>query len=248
MTTRNTALVFDSRWEQVTLWISSWVNPVLRECNRYGTKTFLLEGSEVVRENVEPAIQDYTPTINIFLGHGEIDMLGGFENNPVLDLKNVGIAKDSVIYAFSCLTGAKLGPRAIEKGVTVYIGYDLPFLFWINEAARSPLTDEFAKPCMLAGVQPIKSLVVEGKTAREAYQDTLNFLDDEIDYWKGSVSPEATFQVSVLIHNRDALVMLGDESATVSDPVLVQVITPAAVIGAGIGLGAIAVMLSKKNG
>ena len=74
-----------------------------------------LEGAKAVRTNVEESLNKEAPGLVFFNGHGDRKRVGGHKNEIILDEKNVGLAKEKIIYALSYDSLEELGPIAVKK-------------------------------------------------------------------------------------------------------------------------------------
>lgn len=246
MPERNLMVVASANFETVTNYIHAYTIPVLKNISRIGTKSVVLEGEADTRENFEAMIEEHNPLMVLVLGHGLSDITTGFENQIILDSRNAGVVKNRTIFIFSCLSGKKLAPTLIKENCNALVAFKEEFLFIIDENARSPLSDKLARGNLTAALEVVRVLA-NGGTYEEAHTAMQEAFDKEIAYWKTQDIPGNSFIISSLMWDKEHAVMLGDESTTVSDPVPAPVVTPLAIAGVGISLGAIAYMLSKRN-
>lgn len=247
MPERNLMVVASANFETVTNYLHAYSVPVLKNISRIGTKSLVLEGEIDTRKNFEEAVKEHNPLMVLILGHGLDAYTTGFENQIILDSKNAGLMKDRTIFIFSCLSGKKLAPTLIKNDCDSVISFKEEFLFYIDENARSPLADKLANHNLNSALEVVRVLA-GGGTFDEAHTAMQDSFDTAIAYWKTQDVPGAGFIISSLMWDKEHAVQLGDESVTVSDPIPAPVITPLAIVGAGIGLGAIIGYLSLKRG
>jgi len=243
---RNLMVVADSNFEQVTEYLHTYSVPVLRSISRIGTKSAVIGGVHDTRENFEALVRDKNPAMILILGHGLEDMTTGYDNQPILDSKNAHLMKNRTIFIFSCLSGKELAPLLIRENCNSVISFKEEFLFFIDSNARTPLVDKLARGNLTAAFEVVKTLA-SGGTYEDAHTAMSEAFDKEITYWKTQNVPGASFVISSLMWDQEHAVQLGDESATVSDPVAAPLITPLAIVGTGIGLAAAIYAMRKAR-
>jgi len=88
-----------------------------------------LEKNKAIRSEVERIIEIEAPKVIIHYNHGNEDRWIGQNEQPVMNLDNVGLLKDRIAYSMNCLSAKKLGVEAYKIGCTVYFGYIESFSF-----------------------------------------------------------------------------------------------------------------------
>ncbi len=164
-----------------------------------------------VREKVETALKNDKYGLFLFYGHGLSDKMLSQEDVPVLDLDNVHLLKDQIVYVVACLTAKTLGKES-EKHVRCYLGYKDEIVAWFI----SPYKDHLER-CVNKG---IKSMMDHADcTILRARRHIIDEYDNWIDYY--TIGDGATDLMSIsfaadLRHNRDALSeIFGDASAKI---------------------------------
>jgi hypothetical protein len=120
-----------------------------------------------------------------------------------------------VVYLLSCETGQRLGPDIISKGGRAYVGYTEDFGFYTPASNRPE--DVMNDPMSRAFFEPVVTLLnalADGRTVGDAHRASLARWNYWIDYW--SRQPGGSRIVALLVHDRDAQVLLGDASAVVN--------------------------------
>ncbi len=153
--------------------LSSWAALVLTSVGGSANVSATdLRGTQVTRASVDRTVGAQYATL--FFAHGQPDRIG--DPTPWVDTLNIGNASGTVLVAFSCLAGDRLGPDAVAKGARAFLGFDdiltnyhpQPGLFGqvVDDALRGfllsgkPLDDVRTK--LLAGFQQIESHYLHG--------------------------------------------------------------------------------------
>ena len=86
--------------------------------------------SDLAKERANPleftsVVTKTKPKLIVFNGHGDDSADTGQNNETLVQVdKNHYLLKGSVVYARSCKSAHKLGPKAVIVGYSAYIGYD----------------------------------------------------------------------------------------------------------------------------
>jgi hypothetical protein len=69
-----------------------------------------------------------------YYGHGVEDALGDWAIDilPIVNEKNIHLFGSTIIYTMSCLSGIKLAPLAIQKGVKAYFGHNVRYFAFME--------------------------------------------------------------------------------------------------------------------
>lgn len=179
-----------------------------------------LGGDDAVRTKVLDSLSRNDPIWFFGVGHGNADIFTGQHYDRIWWTCDCSQLRDRVVYLLSCITGARLGPDMVNnKGARTYMGYKEVF-GWIQERYIDPLADKYGKSFF----EPVMELIyrlADGHTCREAFNASIDKWNYWIDYWRKSSDPYASQVLGWLIHDRDAQVLYGDESARVALPYVV---------------------------
>jgi len=162
-----------------------------------------LGGNDASREKVTANISEEDPEFICHYDHGGTYTLWGQENNALeaaLDTNNVNLLKGRVVSTVSCLSAGGLGPAAISACAKAYLGYD--DLHWVHLW----YLDKFTEASNEANYA-----LLEGDTFGVAYQ---RGYDKYTEKWQELVVLGADYAASLMLHDRDHLVRLGDYYAT----------------------------------
>jgi hypothetical protein len=166
------------------------------------------------RTMLESALTSKDPIFYANFGHGKEDCIVSTDN-CLVDLLNVGLLKDRVVYAFACLTASQLGPAAIARGCKTYVGWNdviYAVYYEYEPGAYRPAdgnTETMAK-------FPVE--FASGLTTEEAFQKALEEYDKWISYWEGK-DPNCYSQFA---WNKQHLVLLGDKTERIISPLEFQ--------------------------
>jgi len=134
----------------------------------YDIEGILLQKKDAIRGKFETIVKEKRPTLIVYLGHGDDDVLYGQippgDRTPMIeDTKNPDILKGTVTVAIACHSLNRLGSIAVFKGgCDIYIGSDSYYFLPGNDEEHSYM-DDFAR-CILALVIAL----VNGDSAKEA--------------------------------------------------------------------------------
>jgi len=174
-----------------------------------------LSGNNAVRTKVLDSLAKQDSRFFFGVGHGRADLFTGQNLDLIFGVCNCKELRGRVVYLLSCITGAKLGPDMVNnKGATSFIGYKEVFV-WVQSDFQDPLKDPYGKSFFEPALEIIYRLA-DGYTAREAYNTSMSKWNYWIDYWTKSDDPYAPVVLQLLIHDRNAQVLIGSEEARVT--------------------------------
>jgi hypothetical protein len=107
--------------DSVEVGLSGWAGLVLTSAGGKSTvATHDLRGTQVTSAAVAQAMTAQHATL--FFLHGHADRLG--DPTVCADSTNIGQARGTVLVAFACLAGDRLGRDAVANGVRAFLGFD----------------------------------------------------------------------------------------------------------------------------
>ena len=136
--------------------------------------------------------------------HGDTRSIAGDKGDIVSTTTNNSPFAGKLLYAVSCSCGKNLKDCLVEEGLLSFWGYNKDFKVFIGYP-------QYAKSCM-AG---IKSLM-DGKTVREAKEDMIQQFNNDIAELE-SRYPDKPMLAAVLLDNREALVVYGEDNLSLKD-------------------------------
>jgi hypothetical protein len=154
--------------DPVTACFFACSNEIITTANSKGCKVEKSEKEHANRKEVQSRLKANCPNLVVFNGHGSETEICGHDDEVIIDEHNADLLKDTITFARTCESLAKLGPITVTKGAKAFIGYKKYFRYiTMNETETRPLSDPAAGPVLKASnIVPIKLL--EGHTVEEA--------------------------------------------------------------------------------
>ena len=176
-----TILVTIPSHDDTTRYLSAWSKPVIELAQKKKDQIVILKGKQVNLKEFKNATEKNQPSFIFFNGHGNETTVTGQDNQPLVDAdKNIDVLKNKIIYALSCQSAKKLGPKSIKHGTKTYIGYNEDFIFmYDSHKKKCPEKDETAG-CFLKASNQIAISLLEEKTTGQAYADSQNAFQKKI--------------------------------------------------------------------
>lgn len=79
---------------------------------------------EATKKYVEEALEtEPRPSWFVHYDHGSEYVMWGDDEQPIIDLDNLGKLAGMHVYCMNCSSGKGLGSHAVEKGILEYLGY-----------------------------------------------------------------------------------------------------------------------------
>ena len=137
--------------------------------------------------------------------HGSRDAIYLNHEELISPTKNYYILSNALVYTFSCLAGNELADILIQNNALTFWGYT-------EEALVNPSYYDKFVTCAMYGIFSF----LAGATIKEAYNNTIECMNITID----EIYPKSVLAASFLEEDRDALIVKGDESLSISDSCL----------------------------
>lgn len=193
-------LITRPEYEDTTRYLFCWSDLILKESKEKGFERIDLSKKKVTKERFLGILRKKSGVrmLVVLNGHGNDQSIAG-QDETIISVEDVALLSEKIIYARACSSAKTLGPSAVSAGALAYIGYDIEFVFFIeNDKLSRPLEDKtaalFLEPsnhvpiALLKGhaasdanhrsqekfLQVIKRLVVEGPKSVHYY--TVPFL------------------------------------------------------------------------
>lgn len=157
----------------------------------------------------------HDPGVVVYTGHGFPDKWMG--DDPIfgtLMIEQAYLLKDRAVMAVpSCYTAKGIGVEAIKEGARFYVGsVDLVWIAW-NEWDHEYRRDfEFTWFTLV-------STILDGKSPAEALKTYKELCSDLIKYYDEHDLPNGDYYGDLLAHNRDGMVVLGNENDILPPPI-----------------------------
>jgi len=203
--------------DDTTRYLSAWATPVIKLAKDKKAKVFVLKDKQANLKNFKSTVEKTQPSFIFLNGHGNETTVTGHNDDPLVDTDiNVEILKNKIVYALSCQSAKKLGPKSIKQGAKAYIGYTEDFIFvYDTNKKQYPEKDETAGYFLKASNQ-IAVLLIEGKTTGQAYANSQNAFRSNIKQLLTSDSQtQDSSMVRFLVWDQQHQVCLGDQNVVI---------------------------------
>ncbi len=161
------------RHEYVTDYLSISSESVIKEANKRSIKVKELKDERANEKDFEAVVKKLDYKMVVFNGHGSEDAISGHKNKPIIKSGvNDSLLKGRITYARSCWAGRVLGKKCMENDKEgCFIGYELPFMFYIdNRWSSNPHKDSIA-PIFLGPSNLIPISLIKGNAALQAHEN-----------------------------------------------------------------------------
>ena len=214
-----TVLFARSDFDLPTRYGSFWLSKSVELARRLGWFVIDLYKDEATKENILNAIETYNPDFFHPMGHGSASIFTAQNKEVVFQACiNDDVLSGRISYFLSCLVGRELGPSIIRKGGKAFLGWQVEFT-WVVESPYDPATDPYAK-AFEDMVNSMAAVILRGGSMREAYNAGIATANKWIDYWSRQDDIRAPEIIKWLIHDKEGLVLLGEETIRPPTPVV----------------------------
>jgi len=219
----NKALVVRPIFDKPTSYGNYWLGLAAEYARRRGWDIADLDGEAATKEKIYSSLEQEDPLYCYFLGHGNADIYSAQEREYVFRTcgENARLIGRVVLF-LSCSVGKRLGPDTANKGAQVVFAWKVDFT-WV---ALGPPDQDIYSRGFFQAVNTISNAIVDGFTAREAYNKSLDVWNQWIEYWSKSTDPYAGLVLMNLVHDRDGMSLFGDETVRVTPPTPVAAAPP----------------------
>lgn len=159
------------RYELTTCYLYYWAKAILDLAKTKDIVVYDLKDDRANRKELTSFLIKKSPEVVFFNGHGQGDCICGQNGEILLRAgENEELLRSKVVYALSCQTAKKLGPKAIAKGAVAYLGYNEDFVFFTRkERETRPQDDDRARLFLEPSNQVVASLL-KGHSPAQAHQ------------------------------------------------------------------------------
>ena len=201
--------------DDTTHYLSNWSIEFIDLAEKRNFNVYDLKGKKAIRKQVEGHLSS-NPSLVIFNGHGDVNVICGYLNEPLIILgKNEGYLKSKIVYARSCKSAEELGRKS---QALAYISYKEDLIFFYEpKKITKPLTDETAK-MFLEPTNKLVTSLIKGNTVAESQKRSRELYIRTI---KGILSSETSNENTSLVKyiwwNLKNQTVIGSENAKVED-------------------------------
>ncbi len=160
------------RYEYVVDYLTVSSKSIIQEANKKGIKVKELKDKNANRKEFESLIKSLDYKMVVFNGHGSEDTISGHGGELIIQAGvNDSLLKGRIIYARSCLAGSILGKVCMKNDKEgCFIGYTLPFMFYIDDEWRSNPHKDNVAPIFLEPSNLVPISLIKGNTSLQAHE------------------------------------------------------------------------------
>ncbi len=203
------------RKDFVTEYISQYSGEIIEEADKKGMKVKELKDEKANRKEFEAVIKKLDYKLIVLNGHGSDKSIEG-QNEILVECDvNESILRERITYARSCNAGLILGRKCMENNNEgCFIGYDLPFMFYIDNIwVSTPKKDKIA-PLFLGPSNLVPISLIKGNSALHAHEKSKRQILKNINKSLREGSKESFLFAEALWNNYTGQVIIGNRSAT----------------------------------
>lgn len=165
-------LITRPNYDIATHYLFAWSGIIIKLAREKNIQVLDLRKEKANKKELESRLNKMKPGLVIFNGHGSADSIAGHDDKILIKAgDNEFLLKSKIIYAISCRSADKLGPKSIRSGAFAYIGYVQDFIFCSdNHKIARPLTDKIAKWFL----EPSNQVAISLLKANTAGKSSLN--------------------------------------------------------------------------
>lgn len=208
----NVITIVHSSYDLATSYLSAYTTLIIEEATKLGYATIDLSDQNATLDNLLNTLTSYDPLLVFINGHGNEELVTGYTGQTLLQAcLNDDLMQTRIGSFIACSSGAKLGPSMVDKTASAFLGYHSDFIFIVKPGYESrPLEDPYARSFFEPAITPATSLL-NGRTLREAYEDTIARWNQSIREWWSSPDPYASEILTYLFWDRDAFIVITPE-------------------------------------
>lgn len=193
---------------------------VSEEARKQGLMLIEMQKENAMRNPVWEALATEDPIFINGFGHGRNDLYTGDSSGvagTIFSTRDCDILAGRIIYLLSCLTANELGPAIIAVGGIAYGGYKIAWT-WLTQASSvedvDPYTDWYGEG-FYRGSNEFPIALIQGDPVWKAKERCIAEYNRWINIWETERAddPSSATAIKWLLHDRNGLVVLGDESA-----------------------------------
>lgn len=203
------------RHEYAVEYLSVFSKSIVQEARNRGFKVKELKDKSANREELEAFIQNFNYKLIVFNGHGSETTITGYKDIPLVQVGlNESLLKGRITYARSCWAGCILGKESMNNDQEgCFIGYTLPFMFYIDERWRSNPSKDTVAPLFLEPSNLVPISLIKGNITLHAHENSKRQILKTIKKVLREGSEEAFLFAEKLWNNYTGQVLIGNSSA-----------------------------------
>jgi hypothetical protein len=206
-------LITRPRYDPITRYFYEWSGEIKKFAESKGFAVLDLRAEKATRDHFESYLKKHFPSFLFLNGHGNADVILGYDNQVLVDLTSV--IETAIIYARSCDAAKTLGIYLVNNGVGAFIGYKRKFICGVGGKSSKLLEDGIAR-LFLEPSNLVPSTLLKLHTAEDAHSRSLDAMYRNFRKMISSTaSSEEHYAARWLWSNIHSQVLLGDRSARI---------------------------------
>lgn len=203
------------RHEYAVEYLSVFSKSIGQEASKRGIKVKELKDKSANREELEAFLRRLNYKMIVFNGHGSETTICGYKDLPLVQVGlNESLLKGRITYARSCWAGSILGEESMKNDPEgCFIGYTLPFMFYIDERWRSNPSKDNIAPLFLEPSNLVPISLIKGNITIHAHENSKKQILKMIKRVLREGSEEAFLFAEKLWNNYTGQVLIGNASA-----------------------------------
>ena len=211
-----TVLFTRPKHESTTSYLFYWSADLIMYAKSRFISVHDIQAEKVNRKEVSSRIKKMNPNYVHLNGHGSAEVIGGHNNEIILDSKNAPLLQNTIVYALSCQSASRLGPLTTSLGASAYIGYKEDFIFFTDNSKYAHPTQDDTAGLFLKPAMKISESILKGKTVEEAVKiGKDSFTESMLKAANSEVQTGHSAYIPYLFWNRRNLTYSGESKATI---------------------------------
>lgn len=200
----------------ITTYLLQWSEYVINLANKRNIKVLDLSGKKANKKIFTSYIVKNDPILVFFNGHGNEDVIAGYDNEPLVTAnKNEKLLKEKIVYARSCDAAENLGELCIKNKTIAFIGYKKKFtICYSDSSVNHPLQDDIAK-LFITPSNLVPMSFLKGNIAKDVYRKSQESMARNFSYMLSTRATQAQKDAAPYLWiNKKYQVLLGDLNAS----------------------------------
>lgn len=199
----------------ITTYLFKWSEHIIKLAKSKNIPVLDLSGSKANEKNFTSYIIKNNPVLVFLNGHGNKDIITGYDNKPLLSANtNEDLVTEKIVYARSCDAAVNLGELCVKKGTLAFIGYKKKYsIGYSHSSITRPLQDEVAK-LFIEPSNLIPMSLIKGNTVKDSYRKSQESMARNFSFMLSTkATPTQKDAAPYLWINRKYQVLLGNPDA-----------------------------------
>lgn len=214
---KRTILITRSNYDDATGYLFYYAGQAIDFARKRNIKVLDLTRPRLTKHAFSDMVNKQDPSFLFFNAHGDECTIYGdkareAEEILVKENENHLLLEGRITYARACWAAASLG-KACTKKSGCFIGYKIPFSFWIDERWSSKPSNDNTAKLFLEPSNLIVTSLLKGNTTQEAFDKSIGSSKKNIlDLLKSGEEPGAMASVMLLWNNINGQEILGQKN------------------------------------